>query len=123
MKTIKEVRKALKQWGRYWASKEQLQGYSSKSNAEKIRENHLLGGLFKSDGHLYSHGSSNINPPEHIKELSAQIDKLRTEHKQVLVGKYVKGMGNTEISNWATTLGDGYSVDFWLLRAEKSLMS
>ncbi|MBD1583480.1 hypothetical protein [Pseudoalteromonas sp. S16_S37] len=122
MENLKQVRAQLKLWGRYWASKEALQGYAQKSSTHKIYENHVLGGSFSSDAHLYSHGSNGINPPEHIALLSDKIETLRAECKKVLIAKYVKKMDLKEACAWGG-FDSATSVDFWLLRAETGLLS
>ncbi|WP_125782872.1 sigma-70 family RNA polymerase sigma factor [Pseudoalteromonas rubra] len=122
MNSIKEVRKALRTWGRYWASKECTDGYARKSNTERIRENHMLGGLFSSDAHLFSHGSNGINPPDHIKNITDRIDRLSKECKQVLIATYIKQLDKKAAANWVG-MPEVKSVEFWLLRAEKELLT
>lgn len=122
MNSIKKVRKALKVWGRYWASKERLEGYARKSNVELVRENHLLGGLFSSDVYLFSHGSSGIVPPDHINNITDRIDRLSKECKQVLIATYIKQMSRKEAADWIG-MAEAKSVEFWLLRAERELLT
>ena len=55
MRTIKEVRFELKQWGDFWARQELGQGYSSKSNVQAIKEACQVGCASSSDLHLFSH--------------------------------------------------------------------
>lgn len=92
MNNIKSVRRALKEWGRYWASKEELQGYSNKSNIMVIKECCELGGMFKSDAHLYSHGSSVIQVPAHIDALGARINTLSAHESLLWLGDILKAL-------------------------------
>ncbi|MBQ4836056.1 sigma-70 family RNA polymerase sigma factor [Pseudoalteromonas luteoviolacea] len=119
---IKQVRGELKVWGRYWALKEETQGYAKKSNVERIKECCLLGGIFSSDAHLYSHGADSISPPDHIAQITQDIEALSSSCRKALVGKYIKGMSPKEIAVWADEFSNKHSVEFWLARAERGLL-
>ncbi|KJZ03274.1 hypothetical protein TW73_08985 [Pseudoalteromonas piscicida] len=121
MGDIKALRKELKQWGNYWASKETTQGYGSKSNVARVKECCELGGFFSSDTHLFSHGSNGIKEPEHIKQISCKVELLSKNCRLAIVGKYIKKLTNKELRVWAG-FTEVRSVGFWLLRAENTLL-
>ncbi|QPB82809.1 hypothetical protein CWC22_007280 [Pseudoalteromonas rubra] len=91
MDNLKNLRKELRAWGRYWASKETVGGYASKSNVERLRECCELGGVFSSDAHLFSHGSQGIKVPEHIEDMTKKVNQLSDNYRKVITGRYVKG--------------------------------
>ncbi|TMN34123.1 hypothetical protein [Pseudoalteromonas sp. S2755] len=121
MNNLKSLRKELKQWGRYWAAKEATQGYGSKSNLERVKECCELGGYFSSDAHLFSHGSSGIDEPPHIKALTAKIEQLSENCRLAIVGRYLKQFKDPELKAWAN-FPEVRSVQFWLIRAENALL-
>lgn len=89
--TLKEVRYALRVWGRFWAEKEMGLGYASRSITATMMEIGALGVSARSDKHLYSHGSAGIYVPEHIHEIGVAIDKyLRLEERQLIRAVYVQ---------------------------------
>ncbi|RRJ22571.1 hypothetical protein EIK76_00350 [Rheinheimera mesophila] len=88
---IKQLRAELRAWGRYWASKEELQGYASTSVTERCCEVMRTGVWISSDKHLFSHQSDSILPPEWINSLSSKIDKLPPNYISVINSVYVRG--------------------------------
>lgn len=89
--TLKEVRYALRCWGRFWAEKEMGLGFASRSITATMMEIGALGVSSRSDKHLFSHGAEGIYVPEHIKEIGDAIDKhLRTEERQLVRAVYVQ---------------------------------
>ena len=69
-------------WGRFWAGKETLQGFSSKSNTQVIKEVLDSGGAGTGTTHLVSHLSINI--------VDDAIDTLSINHKKALTQLYIK---------------------------------
>ena len=88
---IKQLRAELRAWGRYWASKEELQGYASTSVTERCCEVMRTGVWISSDKHLFSHQSDSILPPEWIVKLDTAMKSLSTEQKAVIHSVYIKG--------------------------------
>ncbi len=83
--TLKEVRQALRNWGRFWAEKELGIGYSSQSITATMMEVGLLGVCARSDKHLYSHGSDGIFVPQHISFIDNAIGVYLTTYERKLV--------------------------------------
>ncbi|MCF6442040.1 hypothetical protein L1077_21655 [Pseudoalteromonas luteoviolacea] len=122
MSNIKQVRRDLRQWGNFWASKQEVQGYSNKSNVQKIKECCDLGGTnFSSDLHLHSHGSSGIYTPEHIESLTKRINQLNDYERLALIGKYIKKLHLINLVSWAG-FPNKSSAELWLLKAEQALL-
>lgn len=95
--TLKEVRNALRHWGRFWAEKEMGLGYSSQSITATMMEVGLLGVSARSDKHLYSHGSEGIFVPQHIAFIDNAISiYLTAEEKKLVRAVYVQTRQLTE---------------------------
>ena len=77
-------------WGRFWAGKETLQGFSSKSNTQVIKEVLDSGGAGTGTTHLVSHLSINMHVPHHIQIVDDAIDTLGINHKKALTQLYIK---------------------------------
>lgn len=88
---IKQLRSELRAWGRYWASKEELQGYASNSVTERCCEVMRTGVWISSDKHLFSHQSDSLLPPEWVTLLTSYIDRLSQEYKSVINSYYIRG--------------------------------
>ncbi|KZN64046.1 hypothetical protein N473_15710 [Pseudoalteromonas luteoviolacea CPMOR-1] len=121
MTNIKVLRKELRTWGEFWASKESTEGYARKSNVEKVKESCELGGIFSSTLYLHNQGADNIFIPPHIQRLTDRVERLSKDCKLAIVGKYVKGFNNKELKSWAC-FPEVKSVEFWILRAETELL-
>lgn len=95
--TLKEVRQALRRWGRFWADKENGLGFASRSITATMMEIGLLGVSARSDKHLFSHGSDGIYVPEYISEIDLVISNcLRKDEKVFLRSVYVQKRVPTE---------------------------
>ncbi|WP_273047531.1 hypothetical protein [Pseudoalteromonas sp.] len=115
MSNLKNLRRELKAWGRFWASHEYAQGFSSKSNVEKVADACKLGGM------QFSSVPFEINVPADIDGLTRAIDALSVHERLVIVGKYIKKKKPAELAVWAH-LPTAKSAEFWLLRAERALL-
>lgn len=89
-KSIKEVHCDLVAWGKFWAAKESLQGFSSKSNLLVLKEVLDSGVAGSGTTHLVSHLSCNIHVPHYIQVVDDAIDTLGIEHKKALTQQYIK---------------------------------
>ncbi|NKC17966.1 hypothetical protein CWC29_003795 [Pseudoalteromonas sp. S4498] len=108
--TIKQVRTALKRWGKFWCSKELGKGFSRQAATEAIGS---------SSSQYVS--AEQIHVPDEIAQLTASIELLRPECKRAIRAKY---MMHNKVVDAAKTLGfdSKRSMEFWLLKAEQSLM-
>ena len=115
MSNLKNLRRELKAWGRFWASQEYAQGFSNKSNVEKVADVCRLGSM------QFSSAAFEIKVPTDIDELTSAIDALSVHERLVIVGKYIKKKKSADLAAWAQ-LPTAKSAEFWLLRAERALL-
>lgn len=87
---IKQLRAELRAWGRYWASKEELQGYASTSVTERCCEVMRTGVWISSDKHLFSHQSDSILPPEWVLVIDNAVSSLSPNQKAVINNVFIK---------------------------------
>lgn len=87
---IKQLRAELRAWGRYWASKEELQGYASTSVTERCCEVMRTGVWISSDKHLFSHQSDSILPPEWVLVIDNAVSSLSPAQKAVINAVFIK---------------------------------
>lgn len=87
---IKQLRSELRAWGRYWASKEELQGYASNSVTERCCEVMRTGVWISSDKHLFSHQSDSILPPEWVLVIDKAVSSLSPSQKAVINAAFIK---------------------------------
>ncbi|WP_245556384.1 hypothetical protein [Algicola sagamiensis] len=119
-RNIKQLRRELKTWGSYWASKEYGAGYSNRSSFDRMVEQIKLGCHIKIDKHLYSHHSDMIIVPEHIKELDKQIERLRPECIRVIRVRYILNLKGVMAAKIAQM--EKRTFEYWLQRAELVLV-
>ena len=115
MRTIKDVRFELKQWGDFWARQELGQGYSSKSNVQAIKEACLVGCASSSDLHLFSHRADSIYVPAHIEMIDHDLERLSPRCITAIRQRYVSKGRILYFSDKATFL-------FWVKKAERELL-
>lgn len=87
---IKQLRAELRAWGRYWASKEELQGYASTSVTERCCEVMRTGVWISSDKHLFSHQSDSILPPQWVLVIDKAVSSLNPAQKAVINAFFIK---------------------------------
>lgn len=87
---IKQLRAELRAWGRYWASKEELQGYASTSVTERCCEVMRTGVWISSDKHLFSHQSDSILPPQWVLVIDKAVSSLSPAQKAVINAVFIK---------------------------------
>ena len=115
MRTIKDVRFELKQWGDFWARQEEGQGYSSKSNVQAIKEACQVGCASSSDLHLFSHRADSIFVPAHIEVIDHDLERLGLLCIKALRQRYVnKGQ--------ILYFSDKNIFLFWVGKAERELL-
>lgn len=94
---IKQLRAELRAWGRYWASKEELQGYASTSVTERCCEVMRTGVWISSDKHLFSHQSDSILPPQWVLVIDKAVSSLSPTQKAVINTYYIKNKKGREL--------------------------
>ena len=115
MRTIKDVRFELKQWGHFWARQEEGQGFSSKSNVQAIKEACEVGSASSSDLHLFSHRSDSIFVPAHIEEIDHDLERLNPKCITAIRQRYVtKGL--------ILYFEDKKTFLYWVTKAERGLL-
>jgi hypothetical protein len=88
---IVQARKELRIWGKFWRSREELQGYSSKSTTARLMEIGRTGIWASSDKHLHSHGSDGIRVPDWVERLDKAIAQLPVQERCIVSYHYIKG--------------------------------
>ena len=112
MRTIKDVRFDLKQWGDFWARQENGQGYASKSNVQMLKKTLQLVNTIQETAYQTSHKADNIHVPEFIQILDKLILTLPTQCKIALRQRYTTKCRIQYFDNEKTYL-------FWVRKAEK----
>lgn len=88
--TINDLRSELKAWGKFWAAKETLQGYASKSVTARCCEVLQTGIWASSDRHLFSHHADNIYVPWYIKRVDVAVVTLPVPQRAAVTKRYIK---------------------------------
>lgn len=73
---VKELDKILRDWGKFWASRESLQGYASTSVTERCCQVLRTGIWASSDKHLFSHQADQVFVPDWVKHVDECVSKL-----------------------------------------------
>ena len=107
---IKTLRTDLKHWGKFWRNKETVNGFASCSLRERY-----------DGGSTDINRSENIQVPVHVEELTQFISLLRPECIRALRARYII---DKPLDNAAILMGfdSKRSVQFWLGKAERSLL-
>ncbi|MCF2856489.1 hypothetical protein L1286_03315 [Pseudoalteromonas sp. SMS1] len=108
--TIKQIRSALRRWGKFWRQRELGKGFSRQAVTEQS------GG-----GRSNYFSSDMMSVPEEIELIGQLIAKLRPECIRAIRAKYLLDM---ELGQAAKMLGfdTKRSAEFWLIKAERALM-
>jgi len=115
MRTIKDVQSELKQWGNFWARQEEGQGFSSKSNAQSVKEACEVGCASSSTLHLFSHSADNIHVPHNIEVIDNILECLTPQCKTAIRQRYInKGK--------VLYFPDKKAFLFWVGKAERELL-
>ena len=114
MRTINDVQQELRQWGSFWAKQEEGQGFSSKSNAQAIKETCEIGCASSSTLHLFS-GSESIYVPYDIEVIDDRMKALSLKCKTAIRQRYVNKGQILYFSDARTFL-------FWVKKAERELL-
>lgn len=115
MRTIKEVRFELRQWGSFWAQQEEGQGYSSKSNVQAIKEACEVGCASSSTLHLFNHRADSIHVPDHIALTDKSLARLSPMCMIAIRQRYIN-------RGKVLYFGDKKAFLFWIGKAERELL-
>lgn len=100
---IKELDKLLRDWGRFWAQKESLQGYAATSVTERCCQVLKTGIWASSDKHLFNHQADNMYVPDWIAAIDRCLPDLPPAQRRAINRRYIKmvRLNNTErIALW-----------------------
>jgi hypothetical protein len=114
MRTINDVQLELKQWGNFWARKEEGQGFSSKSNVQALKEACEVGCASSSTLHLFS-SSDSVHVPDYIERIDDRMKSLSHQCKTAIRQRYVNKGEILYFSDAKTFL-------FWVKKAERELL-
>ncbi|WP_112353000.1 hypothetical protein [Shewanella benthica] len=104
---IKNLRKELKVWGRYWSRQELGQGYASRSACDRLKEPFTPSRCGGSRNHL---------PPDHINSYDMKVYTLAIDCRRALRAQYICN------GQWQLIGFDSKKTFlFWLRRAEMAL--
>ena len=103
IKNVKQLRKALKGWGKFWRAK-QLNDRPATSITEKACEVMRKGIFVAGTSHL----SHSISVPEQYRAIDEAIERLSKHCRLALIGKYIKN--NHDASG------------YWIDSAERALL-
>jgi hypothetical protein len=107
---LKELRRELHKWGRFWAHQERPVGFNRSSMCSAMIET-VKTGIFTQRGYDRQFGSSErILVPGWIEKLDSLIEKLPVQQKRAITLRYIK---NTQL---------GTSEKLALLNAEIEIM-
>ena len=116
LRSVKDVRRELHQWGAYWARQSLGTGWPRKSALYRIRDICLLGISSPSDLHLFSDASDSLVVPSYLESLESAINELEAKSIQAIRVRYITlSISNTEFKNQA-------EYKHWLARAERELL-
>ncbi|MCB5226216.1 hypothetical protein JAO78_005240 [Alishewanella sp. 16-MA] len=87
----KELDRLLQDWGKFWASREALQGYASTSVTERCCEVMRTGIWASSDKHLFSHQADQVFVPSWVRDIDKCVQQLtEQDHRMIINRRYVK---------------------------------
>lgn len=107
--TIKQVRMLLKHWGRFWKCREFGKGYNRQAVTEQ------------QGGRGYAGHADAMQVPTDIATLTSLIASLSPECIRALRAKYLTDLPFVEALR-VNGFDSKKSADFWLVKAERSLM-
>ena len=88
---VKELDRLLQDWGKFWASRESLQGYARTSVTERCCQVLKTGIWASSDKHLFSHQADAVFVPGWVQDIDRCVNQLTNqEHKMIINRRYVK---------------------------------
>lgn len=95
---LKEIRRELNKWGRFWAHQERPVGFNRTSMCSAMIET-VKTGIFNQRGCDRQFGSSErISVPGWIEKLDNLVEKLPVQQKRVITLRYIKNaqLGTSE---------------------------
>ncbi|CAH9054867.1 hypothetical protein PSECIP111951_01126 [Pseudoalteromonas holothuriae] len=109
--TIKQVRGALKRWGKFWQSKELGKGFKRSSISEFSGK--PSGGVA---------GADEMSVPKEIELITQLITTLRPECIRAIRARYIMTGTMAEAAK-LVGFDSKRSAEFWLVKAERSLLA
>ncbi|MCF6435195.1 hypothetical protein [Pseudoalteromonas sp. MMG022] len=108
--TIKQVRSALKRWGKFWQSREYGKGFKRSSMSDS--SGRPTGGAMGADA---------MSVPQEIELITQLVAAMRPECIRAIRARYL--MSGT-LADAAKLVGfdSKRSAEFWLVKAERSLL-
>ncbi|MCY7295112.1 hypothetical protein [Alteromonas sp. a30] len=89
MMKIKELRRALKEWGRFWSSRRLGPGFSATSSTHRLCDQLKTGVQQEAAQQFFNRQADAVFVPEHIEKMDNAIEKLSTQCRLAVVNKYV----------------------------------
>lgn len=87
--TLKEIRKRLKQWGRYWAAQREGAGFASNSVTGRCCETMRTGIFSQGTKWQVKDRAEEIKVPEYIEEIDIAMNQLTQSELIYIKLKYV----------------------------------
>lgn len=96
--TIKDVRRLLKDWGKYWAAMERPVGFHGTSITAKVIEQARTGIFASTDKNATRFDSASIRPPAWVDQIDQIVETLPQAQRRALNRRYIKNvmLNNTE---------------------------
>lgn len=110
---IDQIKDQLRCWGNFWAEKESLQGYASKSQVHRCAEVLKTGIWASSDKFLFNHRADSIYVPDWVEHMDRCVEQLEPEQKAIINRRFIKkvklrGMEKTHLHHAVITLAALY---------------
>ncbi|MBU1555541.1 MAG: hypothetical protein KJ998_12140 [Gammaproteobacteria bacterium] len=93
---IKDVRRLLKDWGKYWAAMERPVGFHGTSITAKVIEQAKTGIFASTDKNATRYNSASIRPPAWAGQIVQITEALPQAQRRALNMRYIK---NTTLTN------------------------
>lgn len=95
---IKDVRRLLKDWGKYWAAMERPVGFHGTSITAKVIEQAKTGIFASTDKNATRYDSASIRPPAWVDQIDQITETLPQAQRRALNMRYIKNatLTNTE---------------------------
>lgn len=95
---IKDVRRLLKDWGKYWATQEWPLGFSRTSITAKVIEQAKTGIFASTNKNGARYDSASIRPPAWVNQIDQIAETLPQVQRRALNRRYIKNvtLNNTE---------------------------
>lgn len=89
---IEQMKDQLSCWGKFWAEKESLQGFASKSQVQRCTEVLRTGIWASSDKFLFNHRADSIYVPDWVAKIDKAVEQLKPDQKAIINKRYIKNI-------------------------------